>query len=459
MKKVLKILIIFILSITPISAASAREDYTEEYRNEVFENEIALNAQPDLSHSMIEKISLSHDESSYAIDTSLPTAESFPNKSYKYTWRDLFDFDGDIDDDGILDNTELDFEIFKNFDRDIVLSEDSLFGKIYHSKITRTDIPSYLLQDDLTFKFEDHFVSKIQAYAGFRGSLNSIWANNDYSTEYDNLTTQLGVYGQFKNPEYRFKLAVNPIPKSGTNYIDRFISDAYIVNTSIPNHQIVTGYSRVQTGVEGGTSSYILPFVTRSQIARTFGSARSLAVKVIGNYQYVDYNFSVGSAGRYITSGLPGAEVNAWVNLKPLGNKSKKYGKVTIGGGYNGGHNGIDYSIGSAYIAYHHKKLWTNFEAGIADGYNGSKGPSSKEACGYAFTLGWKFNPHVQLIGRVDQFDPNMHASNDLRREYTMGVNWFIKGQALKLILNYVYCHNQSMPNGHKLIVATQVMI
>lgn len=448
MKIFFKILLIFILTITPITTVGAKEDVTEELREEIQENEIVLNTEENLPQQTTEPTD--------PIQASLNSEEA---STPKYTWKDLFDFDGDIDDNGILDNTELDFEIFKNFDRDIEVREDSLFGKIYHSKITRTDIPSYLYQDDLTFKFEKGPISKIQTYAGYRGSINSLWVSDDYTTEYDNVTTQVGMYGQFKNPEYRFKLAVNPIPKSGTNYIDRFISDAYIVNTSIPNHQIVTGYSRVQTGVEGGTSSYILPFVARSQIARTFGSARSLAVKVIGNYQYVDYNFSVGSAGRYVTSGMPGAEVNGWINVKPFGNKAKKYGKFTIGGGFNGGHNGNDYSIGSAYIAYHHKKLWTNFEAGIADGYNGSKGPSANKACGYAYTIGWKFNPHIQLLGRIDQFDPNRNVSNDLRREYTVGVNWFIKGQALKVILNYVYCDNQNMQNSHKLIMATQVML
>ena len=70
-----------------------------------------------------------------------------------------------------------------------------------------------------------------------------------------------------------------------------------------------------------------------------------------------------------------------------------------------------------------------------------------------------KFNPHWQLIGRVDQFDPNRDVSNDLRREYTIGLNWFIKGQALKLILNYVFCQNQNIPDSHKFILATQFLL
>ena len=363
-------------------------------------------------------------------------------------------------DDSVMDNSELDFEFFKIFDQDNdnVISEDTVLGKIYHSKITRTDVPSFLLKDELTHRFKKGPIHKIQAYGGFRGSLSSIFAQ-DYSTDYDNLTTQVGMYGKFNNPNYRFKIAINPIPKTGLNYLDRFISDAYIINTSIPHHQLIAGYSRVQTGVEGGTSSYILPFVTRSQIARNFGSARSLGVKILGNYNYIDYNIGVGSSGRYITSGMPGMEFTGWLNVKPFGSEDKKFGKLTLGAGFNGGHNCIDYSVGSVYVRYKHKKLWANFEAGIADGYSGSNGISANKASGYALTAGWKFNPHWQLIGRIDQFDPNRNISRDLKREYTVGLNWFIKGQALKIVLNYVFCQNQNKNDSHKIILATQVML
>lgn len=368
----------------------------------------------------------------------------------------------DIDsDDKIINNNELDRELFKMFDKDNdnVIDEDTILGKVLHSKITRTDIPSYLYKDDLTFKFKESSpVQKVQVYGIYRGSLGALFNKGNYSTEYENLTTQIGVLGSLKNPDYRFKFSVSPIQSSG-NYFDQFITNAYIMNTSIPNHQIIAGYSRPQIGLEGGTTTQIIPFVARSQIARNFGNVRSLSVKVIGNYQYVDYNFSAGSSGRYITSGMPGTEFNGWVNFKPLGKKEKKYGQVTFGGGFNGGHNRIDYSVGSLHVGYHHKKLWANFETAIADGYNGSKGVSANKACGYAATVGWKFNPHWQLIGRIDQFDPNRDTSNDLKREYTAGINWFIKGQALKLILNYVFCQNQNADDSHKIILATQILL
>jgi len=439
MKKLLKTLLISILIIAPLTCVQAKEDITEELREEKQENEVVLDLAKTEQNSIIEE---------------KVNNKSNSNKFFNF----LTNNDEDDNETGEKDNAELDFEIFKIFDSENTVNEDSLFGKVYHSKITRTDIPSFLYQDDLTFNYKKGPISKIHIYGAYRGSINALW-RPEYSTEYNNLVTQIGAYGSFRNHNYKFKIAANPIPQRGINYIDRLLTDIYVVNTSIPNHQILAGYSRVQTGVEGGTSTYILPFVARSQIARNFGSARSLALKVIGNYQYLDYNISAGSSGRYITSGMPGAEFNSWINFKPLGHKAKKYGKITIGGGYNGGHNRIDYNVASAYLSYHHKQIWTNIEAAIADGYNGSNGISSNKACGYAATLGWKFNPHLQLIGRIDQFDPNRHISNDLKREYTIGINWFIKGQALKVMLNYVFCDNQNQPDGHKIIVATQVLL
>lgn len=369
---------------------------------------------------------------------------------------------GTVEDDIATDNAETDFEFFRLFDKDNddVIDEDTWLGKIVHSKITRTDVPSFLYKDDLSFKFAKGPIAKIQPFAVYSGSLGALWNGADYSTKYDNAITQIGFINSFRNPDYKFQLTFNPIPKHGTNYLDRLVSDAFFVNTSIPHHQIVAGYSRVQTGVEGGKSAYILPFVARSQIARNFGNSRSLAIKLIGNYQYVDYSIAGGSSGRTFISGFPGSEFTGWINFKPLGNElSKKYGKITIGGGYNGGHNRINYNVGSVYLAYHHKKLWTNFEASIADGYSGSMGISSNKACGWAYTIGWKFNPHWQLLGRIDQFDPNRHKSHDLKREYTIGLNWFIKGQALKLMLNYVFCDNQGLKDSHKIILATQILL
>ena len=338
-------------------------------------------------------------------------------------------------------------------------TEAPLIEKILKTNITRTDVPGFLLKEELTHKYQKGILSETELYGGYRGSISGLFTPHNYSTTYDNNATEFGVYGKFKDPDYSFKLMFRPIPIHGKSYMDGLFGDIYLVNSKIPHHDIIAGFQRIQTGIEGGSGQYTLPFYARSQIARSFGNSRALAAKIVGNYNYADYSLSFGSSGRYLVRGMPGSEFAGWLNIKPFGSSDGKLGKLTIGGGLTAGKHDINYTIGSAYIGYKHKKLWTNFEAAIADGYNGSNGASSNKASGFAYTIGWKIVPQLQIIGRIDQFNPNRDKHHDTKREYTAGINWFIKGQALRFILNYVYCQNQNTHDSHKLIFATQIMI
>ncbi len=360
--------------------------------------------------------------------------------------------------DSKTDNDRFSLDDIFDKNKDDVIDEDTLFGKIYHKKITRTDIPTYLLREELTFRPEKGPVSKVQFYGAYRGSLSSNWNADDKSFTYDFGVGQVGMIGKFRNTKNDFKILFNPVPRSGMGYMQNFLSDVYIVNSSIPHHKVVLGYSRNQVGKEGGTSTYILPFVARSQIARTFGNTRALGVRVIGNYSLADYNLALNSSDRYFRDWFPGAEFTGWVDLKPFGRTDGRYGNLTIGGGLNAGHNKIDYAVGSFYVGYKYKKLWTNFEYAIADGYNGIN-LSTNKAQGLAYTIGWKIIPQVQIIGRYDRFDPNRDVGNNNRTEYTAGINYFIKGQAVKLILNYVFCQNEAASDSHRIIFGTQLLL
>lgn len=360
------------------------------------------------------------------------------------------------------DNVESEFSIFESFDWDKdddgKIDDDTLMGKIINKDITRTDVPTFLLKEELTYRYKKGPVSKIQYFGAYRGNLSGIWNNDDYDTEYNIDTVQVGAIGKFRNTKTDFKIGFNPKPKKDLNYMQNFIADAYIVNNNIPHHRVVIGYSRNQIGKEGGSSSYILPFVTRSQIARNFGSTRALGVRLIGDYSLMDYNLAFNSSDRYFRTPFAGPEFTGWVNVKPFGKTDGRYGKLVLGGGLNAGHNKTDYTVGSVYVGYKYKKLWTNFEYGIADGYNGTR-VSTNKAEGFNYTLGYKINPRLQLIARYDQFDPNRDIANDQRREYTAGVNWFIKGQSLRVILNYIFCDNQNMDDSHRIILGTQFVL
>ena len=371
--------------------------------------------------------------------------------------------DGVIDDkDVLIDDTEENFFMFNHLGDPIQKEEDSLFGKIqkaFKAEVTRTDYSNYLLKDILTIDYDNGPIDRIQFYGKYRGNMSFNFFESDLDSEYSTTAIDLGMMGQFK-PESKtdFKLQFKLTPTSDRSFFQNLISDAYILNKSIPNHQIFIGNSRAQVGVEGGMSTTYVPFVMRSQIARTFGNTRAFGVKVNGKYSLVDYSFAGTSSDRYFKEFFPGAEFTGWVNLKPLGLTNGKYGKLVMGGGLNAGKNHNNYTVGGAYIGYNYKKFMINAEYSVADGYNG-RVLSTKKAEGFYTTIGYKITPKIQLVGRFDQFDPNRNTSHDLRREYSAGLNYFIIGQGLRILLNYVYCDNQNKENSHRLIMGTQILL
>lgn len=360
-------------------------------------------------------------------------------------------------------NIEAEYTFFENFkildkNKDGKIDESSLIGRIMKKNIVRTDVPSYLLKEELTFYPQKGAISKVQFYGAYQGDLSSSWQKGDYDFGYDYNYGQIGAIGKFRNTKTDFKVVLNPKPNNNFNYMQHFVAEAYLVNNNIPHHKVVVGFSRNQVGKEGGSSSYILPFVTRSQIARNFGSTRALGVRLIGNYSLLDYNLALNSSDRFFRDWFPGTEFTGWVDFKPLGKTDGKYGRLIIGGGLNAGKNVTNYTVGSLYVAYKYKKLWTNFEYGIADGYNGSA-VSTNKAMGFNGTIGYKIIPQLQIIARYDFFDPNRDTNHNNRQEYTAGINYFIKGQALRLILNYVFCQNQATQDSHRIIFATQLLL
>lgn len=360
-------------------------------------------------------------------------------------------------------NIEAEYTFFENFkildkNKDGKIDESSLIGRIMKKNIVRTDVPSYLLKEELTFYPQKGAISKVQFYGAYQGDLSSSWQKGDYDFGYDYNYGQIGAVGKFRNTKTDFKVVLNPKPNNNFNYMQHFVAEAYLVNSNIPHHKVVVGFSRNQVGKEGGSSSYILPFVTRSQIARNFGSTRALGVRLIGNYSLLDYNLALNSSDRFFRDWFPGTEFTGWVDFKPLGKTDGKYGRLIIGGGLNAGKNVTNYTVGSVYVAYKYKKLWTNFEYGIADGYNGSA-VSTNKAMGFNGTIGYKIIPQLQIIARYDFFDPNRDTNHNNRQEYTAGINYFIKGQALRLILNYVFCQNQATQDSHRIIFATQLLL
>ena len=375
----------------------------------------------------------------------------------------------DVNKDGVINSedvivgeTEENFFMSEILANPIKREEDSLFGKIQKTlkaDVTRTDYANFLLKDLLTVDIEKGPVERLQFYGIYRGHALMNFQNSDLDSEYETSVLDVGVMGQMK-PKYKseFRLQLKFTPTSERSFIQNLFSDVYVVNKSIPNHQIIVGNSRNQVGVEGGMSTVYLPFVMRSQISRTFAGTRALGVKVNGKYSLVDYTVAVNSSDRYFREFFPGTEFTGWVNFKPLGLTDGKYGKLVMGGGVNTGKNHHEYTVAGAYVGYNYKKFMINAEYSNADGYNG-KAYNPNKADGFYTTIGYKLTPKLQLVGRYDQFDPNRGIANDLRREYSAGLNYFVIGQAMRILLNYVYCDNQNKEDSHRIILGTQLLL
>ena len=349
-------------------------------------------------------------------------------------------------------------------DSEIKTSEKTLQEKlndIYHLEIEQIEKPAFIFKDILTKNFDKnssweslHLWGAYGAHTNFNFT-NSEYLNADYAFDVINA----GLDGKLKNNNGDFRIMLNVSPLSNRNFAQNLFADMYVATNKIPHHRFWLGNTRPPVGKEGGYSPYVLPFITRSQISRNFGTVRKLGARVSGNYSLFDYDLGLYSSDTYFQEFFPGTEFVGWMNFKPLGKTDGKYGKLTLGGGLQSGDRNCDYTVTGAYIGYEYKKWLLNFEWADANGYNGPIGYSiDRHASGFYSTLAYRITPKLQALLRYDQFDPNKDLKNNTIKEYVAGINYFIKGQALKLVFNYVFCQNDATKDSHRLMLGTQIL-
>lgn len=331
---------------------------------------------------------------------------------------------------------------------------------VYHLQIEDTNAIHPLLKDVTTFKYQkgplESFHPWVAVQSHGRAEINE---GADSDLFYQVGLINVNFDGVFKGGKEDFRIMLDPTPQNNRPFMQQFLQDAYIATNRIPHHRIILGNTRPAVGIEGAQSPYTLPFINRSQISRTFANVRKFGLRVQGNYDFIDYDIAGLSSDTFFSSFFPGVEFDGWVNLKPLAKTNGKYGKLVTGGGIAAGHRHSDFFVAGAYAGYEYKRFSTCFEWSHADGYNGGGGLSTNKASGFYATVAYKVTPKVQVLFRYDQLDPNTEVGNDRRREYTTGLNYFIKGQAVRLILNYIFCQNDSRPDSHRILLGTQFLI
>ena len=316
-----------------------------------------------------------------------------------------------------------------------------------------------LFQEQLKFNFKKGIIKDVGFQAGFIGTASEIIDDNDSDFKLNSQLIIANAKGKFRSEKDGYNLLLNLTPNIHENFLHRLVLDAWIETKRIPNHTLLFGTSRTAVGYEGGQSSYLVPFLARSQTARTFGNVRKTGIRLKGDYKYIDYDIGGYSSDTKYTEFMPGTEAVLWANFKPLANIENK-GKLNIGGGIQtGSRNSHDFTVLTSALRYDYKNFWMRAEYADANGYNGDLGVSDKKAHGYNVTLAYRFTKKLEFLLRYDELDPDKSKANDNRKEYSAGINYFILGQAMRLMFNYVFCENKIGIDSHRLILGTQLIL
>ena len=73
-----------------------------------------------------------------------------------------------VDDNNFSDGVEEEFELFEQIGKkqEPSTTEESLYTRLLKTNITRTDVPSFLLKDELTHEFSKGPIKELQLFGG-----------------------------------------------------------------------------------------------------------------------------------------------------------------------------------------------------------------------------------------------------------------------------------------------------
>ena len=317
-----------------------------------------------------------------------------------------------------------------------------------------------MFKEQLTFKYKRGILKDTTLHGHMIHTLGEIITDSDSDLEYDTSLINVGISGKFRSDKEKYTLLFDLTPDIFEDFSHRFLLDAHIETTRIKNNTILFGSSRPQVGHEGGNSAKTIPFLTRSQAARSFSNARKTGVKIDGRYKWVDYEVGGFSSDVRYHEFFPGVEGNLWVDFKPFANVEDKFGKLYVGGGVSTGErNSTDFTVASSAIRYNKDKFWARAEYQHADGSNGGSGLTSRKGYGYNLTLAYQLTKKLEFLLRFDDFDKDKSIKNNNSREYPAGLNWYIFGQTARMMLNYVFCERENAQDSHRIMLGTQFIL
>ncbi len=317
---------------------------------------------------------------------------------------------------------------------EIIKKEDK---KPLAAKVLHTNSNVWHLFSNQGYEFEKGPVKnlKINGYFRFDNEMKA-QRHEDFSSKMTFDSVELQTETLFRDNKTKLSASYNFV--RNLDYDNDFfekVSNLYIDHAFNKNQTIRVGNARVPVGVEGGLSSSAIKFVSRGQISRNFGDARSVGVRNIAKYKYLDYDLGFYDSSRFMQRMFQGQEFAGNIAIKPLAHFNDKYGKLKLGTSIDVGNADNSYTVFNTYAQYQYKKLYMDFEYAKANG-SGGKYIKRGDAHGFFTTVAYKVTPKVELLGRYD-FYQNQNTDK-VTQEYTAGINYYTHPNS-KLVLNYVY--------------------
>lgn len=344
-------------------------------------------------------------------------------------------------------------------------SVDSLKGSV--AKLETAD------QSEIKTVFGKNFQLTGAFQGQYTGAIRRGADNSSFPPNFKLPFSQIGLKGTIMN-NVDFLATVQPTRYYDSVTTKNMMGDFYVSVSKIPHHVICLGQSRVPIGYEGYLAPTDLDTPDRAQIARYFSDKRDLGLRLAGNWKYIDYYAGLYNGSRYNSAdNNDKMDVMTWANVKPFANLPK-LGNLVMGGGFAEGKGTQNYHVIGYYTGYKYKKLGLKYEYATSEGLMTStkyaKDSEGGNVAGNVYNLagrnasGWyvqgsyDLTPKLQMLTRFDQFDPNSEKNfkRDLNREFTVGTNYFIRGNNLKLQLDYVYVANQAYTDSQRIKALTQ---
>jgi hypothetical protein len=244
-------------------------------------------------------------------------------------------------------------------------------------------------------------------------------------------------------PSWGFEVMVDPAKSqtftaSGVPVSDdKILQDLAVTFLGVKGQEFSLGQKKIPITEEGYRGSSMLDFVERARLTRTFSDRRET-----GFFYKGEFGEHVG-AYISLTNGTPANVVNydealfgaARVDIKPMaGLLFGASGGTRVGGSVNQ----IQRDIVNGFLKYGNVAgMPLGFEAEYLSATIGAAGKPTVKADGYYATVTYTIATKYQFAVRYDFIDRNKDVAGNQVKTWTGGFNYLIKGNNVKLSLDY----------------------